>query len=110
MLLTRLITYINGNKEPFAPIKAALTHYMFEKIHPFLDGNGRVGRLILQLVLYREGYGMKGLIALEEYLDSHRSEYYRSLENPERDVTDYVTFMLEAISSAAEKSRNLPHY
>lgn len=101
--MTRLLKYINSDKEQFVPIKAALAHYTFEKIHPFLDGNGRVGRLLIQKILIQGGYGMKGLLAIEEYIDNHRSEYYRALEEPEKDVTDYVEFMLIALSETALK-------
>lgn len=106
-LLNRLIKYSNSSKEVFIPIKACLVHYSFEKIHPFLDGSGRVGRLLTQLVLEKEGFGMKGLLAIEEYLDNHRAEYYRSLEATERDVTDYLEFMLEAIAQTAKEAKNL---
>jgi len=106
-LTEKLLKFINSNKEPFVPIRACLTHYTFEKIHPFLDGNGRVGRLLLQMVLAKGGYGMKGLLSIEEYLDNHRSEYYRTLEESEKDTTDYLEFMLEAIVATAEEAKNL---
>ena len=80
---------------------------MFEKIHPFLDGNGRVGRLVLQKILVHGGYGMKGLLAIEEYLDNHRSAYYHALEEPEKELSDYLIFMLEAIAETAEKAKEL---
>lgn len=101
--IERLIKFINTDKEQFVPIRAVLAHYSFEKIHPFLDGNGRVGRLLLQAVLQKSGYGMKGLLAVEEYLDNHRPSYYKALESGDKDVTDYVSFMLEAIAVTAEK-------
>ncbi len=106
-LVNRLIKYINSDKEKFIPVKAALAHFTFEKIHPFLDGSGRVGRLLLQKVLIQGGYGMKGILPLEEYIDGHRSEYYRMLEEPEKDATDYLIFMLTAIADTAEKSKEL---
>jgi len=106
-LLTRLVKFANGQKEQFVPIRAVLSHYTFEKIHPFLDGNGRVGRLLLQAVLEKTGYGMKGLLSIEEYLDKHRSEYYDTLSLGEKDVTDYVEFMLEALAVTAEQAKQL---
>lgn len=106
-LIEKLIKYVNSDKEKFVPIKAALTHFIFEKIHPFLDGSGRVGRLVMQKVLIQGGYGMKGLLPLEEYIDNHRGEYYRMLEEPEKDTTDYVLFILEAIDETAKKAKNL---
>ncbi len=105
--LNKLINFINNSKEQFIPIKASLAHYIFEKIHPFLDGNGRVGRLLIQAVLIKGGYGMKGLTSVEEYLDSHRAEYYRSLEDTDRDVTDCLEFMLEALSQTTTEAKNL---
>ncbi len=106
-LLERLMKFINSSKEPFVPVRACLAHYTFEKIHPFLDGNGRVGRLLLLTVLCKGGYSMKGLLAVEEYLDNRRSEYYRSLDSSGKDVTDYLEFMLEAIAATAEDAKNL---
>jgi Fic family protein len=103
----RLLKFVNSDKEPFVPIRAVLAHYTFEKIHPFLDGNGRVGRLLLQSILEKGGYGMKQLLTIEEYLDNNRSKYYRALEEPEKDVTDYVEFMLEAIAETATKAKEL---
>lgn len=104
-LLNRLLTFFNSSKESFVPIKAIISHYTFEKIHPFLDGNGRVGRLLIQAILAKGGYGMKGLVALEEHLDKNRSIYYKSLEESERDITGYIEFMLEAISISAQAAK-----
>lgn len=106
-MMKKLVKYINSDKEQFIPIKAALAHFTFEKIHPFLDGSGRVGRLIIQKILAQGGYGMKGLLTLEEYIDEHRSEYYRMLEEPEKDATDYLLFMLEAIDKTAKNAKEL---
>lgn len=106
-LMERLTKFANSQKEQFIPIRAILTHYTFEKIHPFLDGNGRVGRLVLQTVLEKTGYGMKGLLSVEEYLDHHRTEYYDVLSLGEKDVTDYVEFMLEALAQTAEQAKKL---
>ncbi len=104
-LTESLLKFVNSEKEQFVPIRACLAHYIFEKIHPFLDGNGRIGRLLIQVVLHKSGYGMKGLLPIEEYLDTHRSGYYEVLENKESDVTDYLEFMLRAIAHTADKAR-----
>ena len=106
-LITRVIKYINSDREKLTPVKAVLAHFTFEKIHPFLDGSGRVGRLLMQKILIQGGYGMKGLLSLEEYIDEHRSEYYRMLEEPEKDATDYLVFMLTAIDETGKKAREL---
>lgn len=104
--IKKLIAFANSNKEKFVPIRSALVHYSFEKIHPFLDGNGRVGRLVMHKVLHHGGYGMKGLLPIEEFIDNHRNEYYRALEEPEKEVTDYIVFMLTAISETASKIKD----
>lgn len=106
-LLVKLVSYINSSKEPLIPVKAVLAHYIFEKIHPFIDGNGRVGRLVLQVVLKKHGYDLRGLLALEEFLDNHRGRYYEVLDDSEKDVTDFVEFMLEAIAISADEAKVL---
>jgi Fic family protein len=105
-LVGRLIKYTNSSKERFIPIKAVLIHYVFEKIHPFVDGSGRVGRLLMLGALKKDGYGFKGILPFEEQIDKHREEYYRMLEEPERDVTNYIEFMLTVIKEASEESKN----
>lgn len=105
--LKKLLNFINSSQEIFVPIKAILCHLTFEKIHPFIDGNGRVGRLLLQAVLFKEGYGMKGLLSLEEYLEKNRSEYYRGLEENDNNMTGFVEFMLQMLVLAAEDAKKL---
>ena len=61
----------------------------------------------MQKILHQGGYGMKGLLAIEEFLDNNRSAYYRALEEPEKAATDYVTFALEAISQTAKEAKAL---
>lgn len=104
-LIERLLRFINSDKEQFVPIRAMLVHYTFEKIHPFTDGSGRVGRLLLTAVLAKGGYGFKGILPYEEKIDRKREVYYRLLEEPERDVTDYLEFMLELLDEAAEETK-----
>ena len=106
-LMQKLLRYAGSSSEKFVPIRSCLAHYTFEKIHPFLDGSGRVGRLFIQQILSMNNYGMKGILSLEEYLDNHRSEYYRMLEETEKDATDYLEFMLEAIAETAEKGKRV---
>ncbi len=87
-------------------IQTAITHYTFEKIHPFVDGNGRVGRLITQFQLDRAGKRFKGLLAFEEQIDHFRSEYYSLLQQDTNDITAFIEFFLETLSLSAKQSIN----
>lgn len=102
-LINELLSYINSPKEKNAFIKAALAHLSFEKIHPFLDGNGRVGRLLFQMILTKEGYQMKNLIMIEEYINEHKDDYYYFLDVSEKESTQYLEFVLEGLWQQTEK-------
>jgi Fic family protein len=78
-------------------IRAAMFHFGFEKIHPFLDGNGRVGRLVSTLILKLNGYDFRGLIDLEEYLDANRTAYYDLLNITSRDITPFIEFFINGL-------------
>lgn len=84
-------------------IKAAIVQFLFEKIHPFADGNGRVGRLISAYILQSEGYGFGGMVPVEETVDNRRLEYYQALE-PNKDATSFVEFMLESFVEQAKNT------
>lgn len=102
-LIENLLTYANSKKEKFPLIKAIITHLVFEKIHPFLDGNGRVGRLLLAAILKANNYDFGLCIPFEEYVESHRQDYYYFLESGFRDIQGYLLFMLEAFYQQTEK-------
>lgn len=76
--LNQLIKQINKINEPI-PIKAATAHFYFEKIHPFSDGNGRVGRLLTASIMNQGGFGFKGLVGIEETINNRKDEYYQAL-------------------------------
>lgn len=87
--------YINKLKD-HPSVKAAVAQFIFEKIHPFADGNGRVGRLISAFVLEKNGFGFKGQAPFEEYINNHRADYYYHLESS-IDCTSFVKFFLESL-------------
>lgn len=62
-------------------LKAGITHYEIVRVHPFLDGNGRVARAAATLVLFKEGYDIKRFFALEEYYDREPMAYYEALQS-----------------------------
>ena len=84
-------------------VEAALVHVQFESIHPFLDGNGRLGRLLITLLLCAKGALTEPLLYPSLYLKSHRSQYYDLLQRVRMKGAweDWLAFFLEGIASAA---------
>lgn len=102
-LMQQLIQYINSNKETFPFVCGFITHLAFEKIHPFIDGNGRVGRLLINAVLKLMGYDVSMPVPFEEYIYTHKNEYYRVIDSGLKDPQSYLLFMLQAYYEQAEK-------
>jgi Fic family protein len=86
-------------------IKVAITHYQFEAIHPFMDGNGRVGRLLIPIMMYEKGLIPYPYFYISEYFEQHRSEYYEALRgvDRERDWDTWTQFFLISIKETAEQ-------
>ncbi len=95
-LLDKLFFYINSAEEKFPLIAAFVAHLMFEKIHPFIDGNGRVGRLLIAVILQARGWNFTFTIPFEEYLDEQKDSYYFYLDRGSKETNDYLLFMLRA--------------
>lgn len=101
-LIDRLVDYLN--KPSQNPAGCAISHFAFEKIHPFLDGNGRVGRILTRWHLKKMGYGFSGLLPFETYLENNRDLYYRTLADEKKDITEFVEFFLTAIVQSAKET------
>lgn len=94
-------------------VQTAVVHAQFELIHPFKDGNGRIGRLLIPLFLFSKKALSRPMFYLSGYLETHRDEYYtrlRAISN-ERDWNGWIAFFLEAVIAQAldnaEKVRNI---
>ncbi len=96
--LTHMITTYLTSPSPL--IASLIFHYQFEKLHPFVDGNGRVGRLILAQTLFTHSYSLNGTITLDQQIESRRGEYYDALALEKPDLTPYLEFMLECLLSS----------
>lgn len=101
-MMSKLLYVVNNKEDLLTPIHAFLVHITFEKIHPFLDGNGRVGRLLTQALLAKDNYHFNWLISFEELLNERKSTYYTLLD--QSDATEFIEFMLEIL---LEESENL---
>lgn len=95
------------NQEIFFPelLKIALIHYQFETIHPFLDGNGRVGRLMITLYLVNKGILKKPILYLSDFFEEHRRLYYENLMRirEKNDISQWFKFFLVGIIETANK-------
>ncbi len=89
-----------------ALVQAGLAHVQFESIHPFLDGNGRIGRLLIALLLHQGGALSQPLLYLSLYLKQHRAEYYRLLDlaRAEGDWEAWLDFFLEGVEQVSESA------
>ena len=106
--LTNLEKFINEEDKIDPLIKMALLHYQFEAIHPFADGNGRTGRILLLLYLKLSGLLDTPAIYLSEYIIKHKVEYYNRLKNvTEKDEWEaYILYMLDMIEVTSIKGLN----
>ncbi len=96
--------YIHSDPQEPALIQCALVHYQFEAIHPFVDGNGRIGRLLIMFMLLEKKLLSQPLLYLSDFFEQHRDEYYRLLLNvsQEGDWKAWLTFFLNGIHQQSE--------
>ncbi len=102
--MSDLERFLHDDRCPYPTlVKAALAHVQFETIHPFLDGNGRLGRLLISFILHHEGLLSKPLLYLSLYFKQHREQYYRLLDTVRRegDWEQWVDFFLEGVELTA---------
>ncbi len=106
-LLTDFENFIN-NETILTPhlIRCAILHYQFETIHPFLDGNGRMGRLMIPLYLLNKRVLSKPCFYISDYFERRRYEYYDSLQRArvESDLSDWVKFFLKGAACTAQSA------
>jgi len=106
-LMNNLVKYIHlDDVEPL--IQIGVSHYQFEAIHPFMDGNGRIGRLLIALLLYEKGILAYPVLYISEYFEKNRKEYYRLLN----EVTEgdgwvaWLTFFLDGVIKQSKHAQN----
>ncbi|HPI40454.1 MAG TPA: Fic family protein [Pseudobdellovibrionaceae bacterium] len=111
-LLKNLIQLCHSRKDSL--IVSALFHFHFESIHPFIDGNGRLGRLWANQILFKAGFTFVELVAIEKFHENHRKKYYESLHqlqgdlfyniSPQLDLTLWVEYWLEGLLFSVQEA------
>jgi Fic family protein len=102
-LLDALEKYLHADDDLPPLVRMGLLHVQFETIHPYLDGNGRIGRLLITLLLEHWGLLTRPLLYLSLFFKSHRAEYYRRLDavRTEGDFEAWLRFFLEGVATVA---------
>lgn len=109
-LLSNLEYYINTNDDDIdLLIKLAIIHYQFECIHPFPDGNGRLGRIINVLYLVQKGLLNFPILYLSKYIIENKTSYYKALKDvtEKRCWEDWILYMLDAVESTSITTLNI---
>ena len=105
-LLSQFFTWLNQtSQEKLHPaLCAGISHYELVRIHPFIDGNGRVARAIATLILYTQGYDIRRFFSLEEYYDKDPLTYYEHLQKAEGgDLTLWLEYFIKGIATEFDK-------
>ena len=98
--------YIHSKPKEPTLIQCALVHYQFEAIHPFVDGNGRIGRLLIAFMLIERGGLSQPLLYLSDFFEQHRNTYYDLLLNVSQkgEWKSWLKFFLEGVCEQSEDS------
>jgi Fic family protein len=102
-----LLDFVNdSNSDIHTVIKSGIMHYEFVRIHPFVDGNGRVGRCLSTLILFQENYDIRKFFSLEEYFDTDPSGYYQALQSVafhDGDLTVWLEYFTQGMAIELSK-------
>jgi len=104
-LMENLINYIDAGKGPISSlVRCAIAHYQFESIHPFPDGNGRVGRILILLMMKKYGLLNTPVLNISRYLLDHRPRYYDMLRAPRKPGgwVQWIAFFVDACATQAK--------
>lgn len=113
-LMEDLVNWINSEeaKELHPIVRAGIIHYEIARIHPFLDGNGRVARATATLIMFLDGYDIRRFFSLEQYFDDNPMDYYETLQSVsnqlvldthERDLTPWLDYFIKGVAIELNK-------
>lgn len=103
-----LFAFIDKGHEN-ALVKAGIAHYQFEAIHPFTDGNGRIGRLLIPLILYCKNKISQPILYISGYFEEHRDEYMQALHDVDKtgDYDQWLAFYFRSVSEQLRETQKL---
>lgn len=107
--MQELEDFINSSQDIHAVLKSGIFHYEFVRIHPYVDGNGRVARALSTFILYKEGYDIRKFFSLEEYFDNEASRYYDALKSVGKnngDLTQWLEYFTEGLAIELSKIKD----
>ena len=103
-----LLAFIESsqNRDIHSVLESGIVHYELVRIHPFVDGNGRVARALSTLILFVKGYDIRKFFSLEEYFDKNASDYYTALQSVEKnngDLTNWLEYFTQGLAIELSK-------
>jgi Fic family protein len=109
--MEELLQFINNkeNIDIHPVLRSGIVHYELVRIHPFVDGNGRVARALSTLLLFLEGYDIRKFFSLEEYFDSDALDYYKALQSVARnqgDLSVWLEYFTKGLSIELSKIKD----
>ena len=108
IMMAELVNYLNSETETHPVLMSGIAQFQLVHIHPFLDGNGRISRLLSTLCLYRAEYDFKRLFTISEYYDRDRAAFYRAIQGVrenDMDMTGWLEFFIEGLSTQLAEVR-----
>lgn len=109
--IKEFIDFINniGDDEIHPVLKSGAVHYELVRIHPFVDGNGRVARALSTFILFQQGYDIRKFFSLEEYFDNDATEYYSALQSVGKndgDLTEWLSYFTQGLAIELSKIKD----
>ena len=107
-LMSNLVVYLEDETLTSKLVKAGIMHYQFETIHPFADGNGRIGRLLIMVYLMKSGILKAPLLYLSAFFERYKDEYIEKLEavSVKGDLEEWLKFFLKGVKTQADDALN----
>jgi len=112
MLVNEFLAWLDSEKaKKVNPvILAGIVHYEIARIHPFIDGNGRLARLLATLIMYKSGFDHRRFFALDDYYDQDRPSYYAALKTVQQsrgDLTEWLEYFTDGVLFSLDKAREV---